>query len=124
MFTKVRDFQKIADEDVILAHRLLKYSIPSDAYVLETDPFYELAGGVPGQSAEHSTEQNKDIGSVKARVRYPSADESKVTPEDRSLLLKVWMKLRDAAYVIARSLGKPEKKYRNLEAPRESACSA
>src|SRR5580658_9810418 len=44
IFTSIAGFRKVAGEDVIMAHRLLKNSIPEREYVLETEAFRSLAG--------------------------------------------------------------------------------
>jgi hypothetical protein len=41
----VRQFQELAGEDVILIHRLMKNSVPSNDYLLVTDAVEKAAGG-------------------------------------------------------------------------------
>jgi hypothetical protein len=51
-FNKVRQFVKIGGEDVILAHRLLKNSVPGHEYVLLSQAFADIADGFQGKELE------------------------------------------------------------------------
>lgn len=70
-FKKIRQFEELAGEDVILVHRLLKNSIPVKEYLLVTEPFYALSGGLPDRASEMRTETAEGIGDVAVRVYYP-----------------------------------------------------
>lgn len=72
-FRKIRQFEELAGEDVILAHRLLKNSISAHEYVLMTEAFYQAAGGVPHGSMEAREETYEDLGRIPVRVFYPVA---------------------------------------------------
>jgi len=124
VFTAVQGFSKIAGPDVILAHRLLKNSIPSHEYMLETEPFYAIAGPFPDGPVELRKERYEDLGTLEIRVRFPSSEEAKLVAPKRPLLSAVWMNLRGAIYILATTFGKPRKQYRNLEAQNESVRSA
>jgi hypothetical protein len=68
---EIRGFRELAGEHVILIHRLLKNSIAAKEYMLLTDTFYELSGGLEGESAESRTEHAEGIGDVGVKVYYP-----------------------------------------------------
>ena len=72
-FRKIRQFEELAGENVILAHRLLKNSIPAHEYVLMTEAFYRAAGSVPHGSMEVREESYPDLGTIPVRVFYPAA---------------------------------------------------
>jgi hypothetical protein len=59
---QVRQFEELAGEPVIVAHRLLKNRVPVRNYLLVTDSFRALAG-VPGQ-AQSLREDCEGIGEV------------------------------------------------------------
>lgn len=67
-FKKVGQFEEIAGEDVILIHRLLKNSIPAHQYILMTERFYQLSGGLNGTASQAHTETAEGLGEVPVRV--------------------------------------------------------
>lgn len=79
-FTKVRHLDKIGGQDVVLAHRLLKNSIEQDEYILLSDAFAALCGGIDGLEFERRTENCEGIGKVAVMVHYtePPAEMSPV----------------------------------------------
>ena len=44
VFKKIRHFEELAGDNVILLHRLLKNSLVADEYILMTEPFFQTAG--------------------------------------------------------------------------------
>ena len=71
VFKKIRQFEEMAGEDVIIAHRLIKNSIPSNEYILMSESFYELAGDLPNMNVETRQETYEDLGSLTVRVFHP-----------------------------------------------------
>ncbi len=69
-FKRVKQFEEIAGENVIILHRLLKNSVPSDEYILMTDSYYNLIGGLQDAGAESRVEEYGDIGPVGVKVLY------------------------------------------------------
>lgn len=67
---QVRQWEELAGEDVILSHRLLKNTIGASEYILITEPFYQLSGGVKDKKPVAHTE-TYDLGEVKIMVYYP-----------------------------------------------------
>jgi len=78
---KIRQFEELASEDVILIHRLMKNSIPAKEYIVMTDAFYHLSGGLPEQTPEARTEECEGIGPVPVRVYYPTGVASPLPPQ-------------------------------------------
>jgi hypothetical protein len=68
---KVRQLEEPAGGDVIVAHRLLKSSLAAKEYLMMTEKFYEMGGGVPDQAPEPHTDTFEEIGDVKTLVYYP-----------------------------------------------------
>lgn len=72
---KIRQFEELAGDNVILIHRLLKNSLAADEYLLMTKPFFHTVGsGVSGFQQSTHTEEYKDLGMVTAEVFYPGFD--------------------------------------------------
>ncbi len=63
-FTKLRQFTKVAGEDVILAHRLLKNTVPSKEYILMTEPFMQACPDLQQRMLERRTEHAEGLGDV------------------------------------------------------------
>ena len=68
---KVRQLEELAGGDVILAHRLLKSSLAAKEYLMVTEKFFEMGGGVPNQAPEPHTDTFEEIGDVKTLIYYP-----------------------------------------------------
>lgn len=71
-FRKIRQFEELAEEDVILVHRLLKNSVPSNEYVLMTEGFPSAAEVPAGWSARRIVERTSDVGVVGLHVFTPA----------------------------------------------------
>jgi class 3 adenylate cyclase len=70
VFNTIAGSPQISGTDVILAHRLLKNSIPSSEYLLLTESAYrDLGHQMPGKFIE-GRESYDELGSVKTFVRY------------------------------------------------------
>lgn len=67
---KVGQFLELAGESVILIHRLLKNSITIRNYILMTDTYYQLSGGLEGERVESRTEHAEGMGDVSVKVYY------------------------------------------------------
>ena len=63
---QVRQLEELAGSDVILAHRLLKNTVPADEYLLLTEKFYQWSGGVPGRNPESLKTPTRISGSSRA----------------------------------------------------------
>jgi hypothetical protein len=116
IFTTVSGFRKVAGEDVILAHRLLKNSVPEKEYVLETEAFHQIAGDPDGISQELRTEQYEDVGQVRVRVSYPGEGVRAAQGARRSLLSKLRMSWRNDVYYLRRLFQRAPRPFQNLGA--------
>ena len=81
VFKKIRQFEEMAGEDVIIAHRLVKNSIPSNEYILMTESFYQLAGDLPDMNMETRNEFYEELGAVDIKVfQLKKKNETKTEP--------------------------------------------
>jgi len=71
VFKKIKRFEELAGEDVILVHRLLKNSITAGEYILLTEAFYRLTGNLFGAEPENSTETYDWLGEISVKIFYP-----------------------------------------------------
>jgi hypothetical protein len=102
VFSRIQDFKKISGEDVILAHGLLKNSVPAREYILETEAFSRLGGGFPDLIPERRTEACGEFGSIPVRVFYPAGAKTVVKPVRRSLTDKLKRSFRNDWYSLQR----------------------
>lgn len=68
---RVRQFEEISGTSVIIAHRLLKNSVPLDEYVLLAEDFEQILDDPP-PGGTRITEQCEGIGAVNASYYPPS----------------------------------------------------
>jgi hypothetical protein len=80
---QVRHLEELAGSDVILAHRLLKNTLPSNEYLLLTENFYQWSGGLPGPEPQLFKDTYQDIGVVQGRVYYPDLPGLKIPETPR-----------------------------------------
>jgi len=71
---RVKTFEEISGTDVILTHRLLKNSVPSNEYVLMTAEAYSMVGEFHHLKPEMRKENCEGIGKVDVVVFYPTVD--------------------------------------------------
>lgn len=69
VFHTIAGRAQISGADVILAHRLLKNSLPNREYLLMTEPAYRELGREMGADFEESVESYDAFGSVKTYVQ-------------------------------------------------------
>ena len=84
---KVRQFEELTGEDVILAHRLLKNSVDEPEYILMSESFHRLAGDVPGHRHRRGAETYDELGrtgTVICSSAQPSAGQPVVSGVLRS----------------------------------------
>ncbi len=114
VFTSVRRFTKVAGEDVILAHRLLKNTVPSDEYVLMTEPFLQACAELKERPLERRTERPEGLGEVPVYVldfdRGGSPETAKRSTWDR---LKMFALLE--GHMVRRLVSPPRRAFRNLQ---------
>lgn len=111
-FTKIRDIQKIAGEDVIIAHRMLKNSIPSDEYILATESFLSKGRSLDPADFESHVEEYAGVGTVHCAVKNFEPVEK--TPEPVSAWQKLKFLVMIDRYMVSRLIGKAKPEFRNL----------
>ncbi|MBE0619524.1 MAG: DUF2652 domain-containing protein [Burkholderiales bacterium] len=68
---KIRQFEELTGEDVILVHRLLKNSVSKPEYILMSASFHRLAGDLAGYSSYGGEETCDGLGSIDTVVFSP-----------------------------------------------------
>ena len=113
LIKRVRHFEELAGEPVIIVHRLLKNSVDADEYLLMTDAFYTASGCATG---EPRTEECNGFEHQQVRVIYPETTApalvrhvsgSRLLPEVRSY----WLSLRSHLGRLTR----PGRRFTSLE---------
>ncbi len=114
-FKQVRQFEELAGEPVIVAHRLMKNSIPTREYLLMTDTFYAASGGLAERTPESRREVCEGVGSVAVKVYYPSGTDSGESIPKPTLMDRLRLHWRVSSYAIRRGLGmKPAYEFKNI----------
>jgi hypothetical protein len=72
---KIRQFEELAGADVILIHHLLKNSVAAKEYILMTQAFQELSGGLTERVPEMRSEACEGIGDINVSIYYPVGEE-------------------------------------------------
>lgn len=75
VFKKIRQFEELAGEDVILIHKLLKNSVPANEYILMTESFYQLVGNFDDLPSEARLEDCDYLGEVTVHVIHPQKND-------------------------------------------------
>jgi hypothetical protein len=110
-FARLRQFTKVAGEDVILAHRLLKNTIPSNEYILMTEQFVQACSSLQSRPLERRTEHAEGLGEVTVYV-LDFEQRGTVAPTERSLWNKLKMFGKFEGYLLRRLLTGPRQTYR------------
>ena len=113
---QVRQFEEISGTSVIVAHRLLKNSVPLDEYVLLADDFGHILGDAPA-GGTRITEQCEGIGSVSAAYYPPNPDVA--PPPAPNLKRQIRLVNHAVSYMLKKHLrnwigAAPQRKFRNL----------
>ncbi|MEW6348508.1 MAG: DUF2652 domain-containing protein [Thermodesulfobacteriota bacterium] len=102
---RLRQFEELAGENVIILHRLLKNSVPSREYILMTESFFDLVGGQDHAGLESRTENYDDIGNVAVKVLYVARGTETEEVPAFSFAKDAKMTTRGAFRVLWRRLG-------------------
>jgi hypothetical protein len=71
LFYEIAGFTELSGVDVIIAHRLVKNTVPSDQYILFTEQALQDVGSPAGLDLFPSTEEYREIGRIKTYVCLP-----------------------------------------------------
>lgn len=111
---QIRQFEEIAGEDVILAHRLLKNSVKTGEYILLSKALDDMCGGIDGREADRRREHCEGVGEVDVAVYYPTAGVA-----ESAAKVPLWAKLKMAmwleAILLQRMMTGPSQAYENLK---------
>jgi len=113
---RVRQFEEISGTSVIVAHRLLKNSVPLDEYVLLAEDFERVLGDAP-LGGTRITEQCEGIGAVSASYYPPNPY---VAPPPAPNLKRRMRLVNNAlSYMVKKTIrgwigGAPKREFRNL----------
>lgn len=110
-FTKVGGIRKVSGEDVILTHRWLKNSIPSREYFLLTEEFVSALHEDVGAGFLRHKETLEGLGSKTAFYLNLNSDPQPAKP---TFFSKFKKNTELNFHYVARILGKPARKFRNL----------
>jgi hypothetical protein len=111
---KVRQFEELAGDHVILIHNLLKNSIPADEYIVMTRQFYDLTGEVPGFRWEAHQEAYAGSEEITLEVFYPHLDAVPIRAEP-SAARRLGRMTSQTIRMVRHFLGmKPDKHYHHI----------
>jgi len=115
---QVRQFVEISGTSVIVAHRLMKNSVPLDEYILLAEDFEHVLGGSL-EGGTRITEQCEGIGAVNASYYPPIPYE--VLPPVPDLKRRFRLVRHAISYMASKGVQSlfgiaPKRKYRNLGA--------
>lgn len=116
VFHKIGGFDKVSGPDVILAHRLLKNSIPDKEYLLMTEPAYRSIGHRMEGEFLSGRENYEQLGRINTFVRYNDG----IKQHQRELLYRqsrMVLLARVGAYVVGTLLGMFPAMIRQMRAP-------
>lgn len=113
---RVRQFEEISGTSVIVAHRLLKNSVPLDEYVLLADDFEHVLGVAPA-GGTRITEQCEGIGAVGASYYLPNP--CVIPPPATSLTRQMRLVNHAVSYMVSKHIRRwigaaPKRQFRNL----------
>ncbi len=112
-FGEIKGMKKISGEDVILAHRLLKNSVPVDEYILMSQAFFSRCSAIGEEEICFLSERYPKIGEVQVAVKY--FEPVDVTGQKRPFWQKMKRSAAVEAHLFSRLLGlKKPKLFRNL----------
>lgn len=113
---QVRQFVEISGTSVIVAHRLMKNSVPLDEYVLMAEDFEQALGGAPA-GGTRVKEHCEGIGTVNATYYPPIPYE--VKPPAPDLKRRIRLVNHAVTYMARKNFQRlfgitPKRKFRNL----------
>ena len=111
---QIRQFEEIAGEDVILAHRLLKNSIASDEYLLLTDAFHALSGPPDTMPMETLSEICENHGRIGIHVHQPNRPAAQTVRPSTTLWRRLGTILRLESHLVKRLLGGSARRFQHL----------
>lgn len=90
-FRKIRQFDEMAGEDVIVVHRLLKNNVQASEYVLMTEAFFSRLGDQSDKPWQPMTESYDHLGTINLRA-FPLSND-RAAPESKAPATSWWRRL-------------------------------
>ena len=94
LIKKIRNFEEIAGQDVIILHRLMKNSINSNEYILFTENASKVSSLKNLKNLEKRKEIIDDFGKINIQVFYPSGNQIEFRKPDLKFKLKNFFKMQ------------------------------
>ena len=116
VFHKIGGFNKVSGPDVILAHRLLKNSIPDDEYLLLSESAYRDIGSKLDGPFVETSEAYDQFGDIKTWVRF-NDDIKQAQRELMYQLPRTTLLLRTEGYVAKTMIDMFPALFRHLRKP-------
>jgi class 3 adenylate cyclase len=121
---KVRRFEELSGTSVITAHRLMKNHVPLTEYILATEEFAQVSGGLPGQTGTPLVEDCEGIGRVNV-VYYAPDPTIMAPPVPRNLGRQMKMMATMMVFLVRHKLGLlPAREFHNLSAASDSPAKS
>ena len=94
LIKKIRNFEEIAGQDVIILHRLMKNSINSNEYILFTEKASNVSSLKNLKNLEKRKEIIDDFGKINIQVFYPSGNQIEFRKPDLKFKIKNFFKMQ------------------------------
>ena len=94
LIKKIRTFEEIAGENVIILHRLMKNSILANEYILFTEQASKVSSIEILENLEKRKEKIDDFGKLDINVFYPSGNEIELNKPDLKFKIQNFFKMQ------------------------------
>ncbi len=94
LIKKIRNFEEIAGEDVIIIHRLMKNTISSNEYILFTEQASKVSTLELLANLEKRKENIEDFGNINMQVFYPPGSNIELSKPDLKFKIKNFFKMQ------------------------------
>ena len=94
LIKKIRNFEEIAGQDVIILHRLMKNSINSNEYILFTEKASKVSSLKNLKNLEKRKEIIDDFGKINIQVFYPSGNQIEFRKPDLKFKIKNFFRMQ------------------------------
>ena len=94
LIKKIRNFEEIAGQDVIILHRLMKNSINSNEYILFTEEASKVSDFKNLKNIEKRKEIIDDFGKINIQVFYPFGNKNELRKPNLKFKIKNFFKMQ------------------------------
>ena len=94
LIKKIRNFEEIAGQDVIILHRLMKNSINSNEYILFTEEASKVSDFKNLKNIEKRKEIIDDFGKINIQVFYPTGNKNELRKPNLKFKIKNFFKMQ------------------------------